>query len=243
MLVTASIRSASSSRNVPRARIPALLTRSRIASCRSPTRAARSSTCVRSATSHVSNSPSTSAVTRSSRFRLAGDENASPLSIGQAPREGGADTARSTRDHRDRNARSVDCGAVTQDFQGKRGLVLGVANRRSIAWAIAQRLAAGGAQLAFTYQGERIEKGVRELADSVGSPLVTECDVRSDDEVDTRPRRGRRGLRRGARSSRPLGRLRRRARSRGALHRHPARSLLARARRLGLLARGCRPRR
>ena len=113
----------------------------------------------------------------------AGDENASPLSLGQAPREGGADAARSTRDHRDRNARSVDCGAVTQDFQGKRGLVLGVANRRSIAWAIAQRLAAGGAQLAFTYQGERIEKGVRELADSVGSPLVTECDVRSDDEV------------------------------------------------------------
>ena len=112
-----------------------------------------------------------------------GDENAAPPPIGQAPCEGGADTARSTRDHRDRNARSVDCGAVTQDFQGKRGLVLGVANRRSIAWAIAQRLAAGGAKLAFTYQGERIEKGVRELADSVGSPLVTECDVRSDDEV------------------------------------------------------------
>jgi enoyl-[acyl-carrier protein] reductase I len=112
-----------------------------------------------------------------------GDENAAPPSIGQAPCEGGADTTRSTCDHRDRNARSVDCGAVTQDFQGKRGLVLGVANRRSIAWAIAQRLAAGGAKLAFTYQGERIEKGVRELADSVGSPLVTECDVCSDDEV------------------------------------------------------------
>ena len=45
------------------------------------------------------------------------------------------------------------------DFSGKRGLVLGVANRRSIAWAIAQRLAEGGAALAFTYQGERIEKG------------------------------------------------------------------------------------
>src|SRR5918999_1745294 len=69
------------------------------------------------------------------------------------------------------------------DFAGKRGLVLGVANRRSIAWAIARRLAEGGAQLAFTYQGERIEKGVRELADSVSSPLVTECDVRSDDDV------------------------------------------------------------
>src|SRR6476646_3437078 len=69
------------------------------------------------------------------------------------------------------------------DFAGKRGLVLGVANKRSIAWAIAQRLAAGGAQLAFTYQGERIEKGVRELAESVDAKLVTECDVRSDQDV------------------------------------------------------------
>jgi enoyl-[acyl-carrier protein] reductase I len=68
-------------------------------------------------------------------------------------------------------------------YEGKRGLVLGVANRRSIAWAIAKRLADGGAQLAFTYQGERIEKSVRELAESVASPHVTECDVRSDEEV------------------------------------------------------------
>ena len=68
-------------------------------------------------------------------------------------------------------------------FQGKRGLVLGVANRRSIAWAIAKRLADDGAELAFTYQGERIEKSVRELADSVSSPLVTACDVRSDEDV------------------------------------------------------------
>jgi enoyl-[acyl-carrier protein] reductase I len=70
------------------------------------------------------------------------------------------------------------------DFQGKRGLVLGVANRRSIAWAIAKRLADGGAQLAFTYQGERIEKNVRDLAEGVGSPLVTECDVRSDQDLE-----------------------------------------------------------
>src|SRR5213593_1101789 len=68
-------------------------------------------------------------------------------------------------------------------FEGKRGLVLGVANRRSIAWAIARELAAGGASLAFTYQGERIESTVRDLAESVESPLVTECDVRSDDDV------------------------------------------------------------
>jgi enoyl-[acyl-carrier protein] reductase I len=69
------------------------------------------------------------------------------------------------------------------EFAGKRGLVLGVANKRSIAWAIARRLAEGGAQLAFTFQGERIEAGVRELAATVDSPLVTECDVRSDDDV------------------------------------------------------------
>jgi enoyl-[acyl-carrier protein] reductase I len=68
-------------------------------------------------------------------------------------------------------------------YEGKRGLVLGVANKRSIAWAIAKRLGHGGAQLAFTYQGERIEKSVRELADSVSSRLVTECDVRSDEDV------------------------------------------------------------
>jgi enoyl-[acyl-carrier protein] reductase I len=68
-------------------------------------------------------------------------------------------------------------------YEGKRGLVLGVANRRSIAWAIAKRLADGGAQLAFTYQGERIEKSVRELAESVSSPHVTACDVRSDEDV------------------------------------------------------------
>jgi len=73
---------------------------------------------------------------------------------------------------------------MSDRFQGKRGLVLGVANRRSIAWAIAQRLAAGGASLAFTYQGERIEPNVRELAESVGSPLVTECDVREDADIE-----------------------------------------------------------
>lgn len=72
---------------------------------------------------------------------------------------------------------------MTGVYEGKRGLVLGVANRRSIAWAIAKRLADAGAELAFTYQGERIEKSVRDLAGSVSSPLVTECDVRSDEDV------------------------------------------------------------
>jgi enoyl-[acyl-carrier protein] reductase I len=73
---------------------------------------------------------------------------------------------------------------VDGQFSGKRGLVLGVANRRSIAWAIARRLAEEGASLAFTYQGERIEKSVRELAETVASPLVTSCDVRADGDLE-----------------------------------------------------------
>ena len=73
---------------------------------------------------------------------------------------------------------------MSDRFAGKTGLVLGVANRRSIAWAIAQRLAEGGANLAFTYQGERIEKNVRELAEGVSSPLITACDVRSDEDLE-----------------------------------------------------------
>jgi len=72
---------------------------------------------------------------------------------------------------------------VAGRFEGKQALVLGVANQRSIAWAIARRLADEGAEVAFTYQGERIEKNVRDLAASVESPLVTECDVRSDDDL------------------------------------------------------------
>jgi enoyl-[acyl-carrier protein] reductase I len=69
-------------------------------------------------------------------------------------------------------------------FEGKQALVLGVANRRSIAWAIARKLHEEGASLAFTYQGERIEKTVRELSESVDGTLVTECDVRSDADLD-----------------------------------------------------------
>jgi enoyl-[acyl-carrier protein] reductase I len=69
-------------------------------------------------------------------------------------------------------------------FDGKTALVLGVANKRSIAWAIAKRLADEGASLAFTFQGERIEKSVRDLAETVASPLVTECDVRSDADLE-----------------------------------------------------------
>jgi enoyl-[acyl-carrier protein] reductase I len=69
-------------------------------------------------------------------------------------------------------------------LEGRRALVFGVANRRSIAWAIAQSLAREGAQLAFTFQGERIEQGVRELAATVNSPLVLPADVTQDADLD-----------------------------------------------------------
>jgi enoyl-[acyl-carrier protein] reductase I len=69
-------------------------------------------------------------------------------------------------------------------LEGKLALVAGVANRRSIAWAIAQELHGRGAKLAFTYQGERIKKSVTELATSIGSDIVVECDVRSDEDLD-----------------------------------------------------------
>ena len=69
-------------------------------------------------------------------------------------------------------------------LEGKRALVFGVANKRSIAWAIAQSLHREGAELAFTFQGERIEAGVRDLASSVGSSLVLPCDVQRDEEIE-----------------------------------------------------------
>jgi enoyl-[acyl-carrier protein] reductase I len=60
---------------------------------------------------------------------------------------------------------------------GKRGLIMGVANERSIAWGIAKATSAQGAQLAFTYQGEALEKRVRPLAQSIGSDILEPCDV------------------------------------------------------------------
>ncbi len=69
-------------------------------------------------------------------------------------------------------------------MQGKRGLIMGVANDRSLAWGIASALAAHGAELAFSYQGEALEKRVRPLAESVGSSLLFDCDVGSDESID-----------------------------------------------------------
>ena len=69
-------------------------------------------------------------------------------------------------------------------LDGKRALVAGVANKRSIAWAIAQALHGAGAELAFTYQGERLEGSVRKLATEVESDVVIECDVSDDASID-----------------------------------------------------------
>ncbi len=66
---------------------------------------------------------------------------------------------------------------------GKHGLILGVANKRSIAWAIAQAASAAGARVALTYQGERLEENVRELAAGLTDPLVLPCDVADDAQI------------------------------------------------------------
>jgi len=67
---------------------------------------------------------------------------------------------------------------------GKKGLIMGVANDRSIAWGIAKQCAEQGAELAFTYQGEALERRVRPLAESVDSALILPCDVTDPDSMD-----------------------------------------------------------
>jgi enoyl-[acyl-carrier protein] reductase I len=70
-----------------------------------------------------------------------------------------------------------------RDFDGKHGLIIGVANRRSIAWAIAQEVAGRGARVALTYQDERLRGNVEELAASLNGALVLPCDVASDAQI------------------------------------------------------------
>ncbi len=69
-------------------------------------------------------------------------------------------------------------------MKGKRGLIMGLANDKSLAWGIAQKLAESGAELAFSFQGEALEKRVRPLAASLGSDFLIECDVSSMDALD-----------------------------------------------------------
>lgn len=75
--------------------------------------------------------------------------------------------------------------AVKGLLAGKTGLIFGVAHKTSIAWAIAQALSNAGMRLAFTYQGERLEKNVRELAETLENSLILPCDVTNDAEIQS----------------------------------------------------------
>jgi len=70
-------------------------------------------------------------------------------------------------------------------MKGKRGVVMGVANQNSIAWGIATQLAAQGAEIAFTYQGENLERRVRPLVESIGMDMIIPADVTDDASMDT----------------------------------------------------------
>lgn len=69
-------------------------------------------------------------------------------------------------------------------FKGKKALIVGVANERSLAWAVAEHLHAAGAELGFTFLGEKLEKRVRPLAESVDATLIESCDVASDKDIE-----------------------------------------------------------
>ena len=70
-------------------------------------------------------------------------------------------------------------------MKGKRGLIMGLANDKSIAWGIAKECAEAGADLAFSYQGEALKKRVLPLANSVGSDFLLECDVSISESLDS----------------------------------------------------------
>lgn len=74
---------------------------------------------------------------------------------------------------------------IVDALSGRKGLVLGVANNRSIAWGIAQSLKDSGAALGFTYQGEKLQKRVEPLAEEIGAELLVPCDVTNPGEVES----------------------------------------------------------
>ena len=78
----------------------------------------------------------------------------------------------------------IKLAAASALMAGKKGLITGVANDRSIAWGIANILSQHGAEMAFTYQGEAFGKRVRPLAESVGSTIVLPCDVEDESSMD-----------------------------------------------------------
>ena len=73
---------------------------------------------------------------------------------------------------------------MTGLLKGKKGLVMGVANEKSIAWGMAKALREQGAELAFTYQGDAFGKRVKPLAESLGSHIMLDCDVTNEDDLD-----------------------------------------------------------
>jgi enoyl-[acyl-carrier protein] reductase I len=72
---------------------------------------------------------------------------------------------------------------MSADFAGKHGLIVGIANKRSISWAIADAVSRAGARLAVTFQGERLEENVRDLASGLTDPLIMPCDVSDDEQI------------------------------------------------------------
>ena len=103
------------------------------------------------------------------------------MNRGTEPRRGARGTGP------DPGAKAGDAGKSSRQapsMAGKRGLIMGVANERSIAWGLASRLHRHGAELAFTYQGETFGTRVRPLAESVGSKLVMPCDVEREGEIE-----------------------------------------------------------
>src|SRR5215510_5933867 len=72
---------------------------------------------------------------------------------------------------------------MTQLLEGKTGLIMGVANKRSIAWGIANSVNKAGARLVLTYQNERLGENVHELAPQLNNPLLAQCDVASDEQI------------------------------------------------------------
>jgi len=72
---------------------------------------------------------------------------------------------------------------LNDGLTGRRGLILGVANDRSIAWGIARVLSDAGARLGFTYQGDRLERRVRPLAEEAGGEIITSCDVCDEQDI------------------------------------------------------------
>jgi len=75
-------------------------------------------------------------------------------------------------------------GSMPKLMEGKKGLVMGVANEKSIAWGMAKKLHEQGAEMAFTYQGDAFGKRVKPLAESIDSDILIDCDVTSEDDLD-----------------------------------------------------------